>query len=84
MFQQNDSKPDRRPSIAERATQMVENLKNSSQNLNEPAIEELSMNIQDYDLQNVIGHGSSAVVYLAKYKPLNKQVAIKVIDCRYC
>jgi len=28
----------------------------------------------------IVGYGSSAVVYIAKYKPLNKNVAIKMID----
>jgi len=27
-----------------------------------------------------LGYGSSAVVYIANYKPLNKNVAIKMID----
>ncbi|KAI9353367.1 kinase-like domain-containing protein [Zopfochytrium polystomum] len=34
----------------------------------------------DYDLGQPIGYGSSAVVYIAKYKPANKRVAIKLID----
>ncbi|GJJ73601.1 serine/threonine-protein kinase OSR1/STK39 [Entomortierella parvispora] len=39
-----------------------------------------SNNPEDYDVRNPIGYGSSAVVYDAYYKPLNKRVAIKVID----
>ncbi|KAG0318029.1 hypothetical protein BGZ99_005910 [Dissophora globulifera] len=42
--------------------------------------EVFSNNPQDYDIQQPIGYGSSAVVYNAFYKPLNKRVAIKVID----
>jgi len=39
-----------------------------------------SMSVSDYEIGNPIGYGSSAVVYIAKYKPLNKNVAIKMID----
>ncbi|KAF9426717.1 hypothetical protein BGZ94_006109 [Podila epigama] len=39
-----------------------------------------SNNPDDYDIRLPIGYGSSAVVYNAYYKPLNKRVAIKVID----
>ncbi|CAG8605746.1 5550_t:CDS:2 [Paraglomus occultum] len=39
-----------------------------------------SSNIEDYDILAPIGYGSSAVVYNAIYKPLNKQVAVKTID----
>lgn len=45
-----------------------------------------SMNPADYDIGTKIGtprnpgHGSSAIVYIATYKPLDKQVAFKVID----
>jgi len=39
-----------------------------------------SMAVTDYEIGNPIGYGSSAVVYIAKYKPLNKNVAIKMID----
>ncbi|KAF9389694.1 hypothetical protein CPB97_010774 [Podila verticillata] len=39
-----------------------------------------SNNPYDYDIRLPIGYGSSAVVYNAYYKPLNKRVAIKVID----
>ncbi|KAG0257522.1 hypothetical protein BG011_003908 [Mortierella polycephala] len=39
-----------------------------------------SNNPEDYDIRLPIGYGSSAVVYNAYYKPLNKRVAIKVID----
>ncbi|KAI8600534.1 kinase-like domain-containing protein [Dissophora ornata] len=39
-----------------------------------------SNNPEDYDIRLPIGYGSSAVVYNAYYKPLNKKVAIKVID----
>jgi len=39
-----------------------------------------SMAVSDYEMGNPIGYGSSAVVYIAKYKPLNKNVAIKMID----
>lgn len=40
---------------------------------------ELSMKPEDYELENVIGYGSSAVVYSAKYKG-SMRVAIKIID----
>ncbi|KAJ3105426.1 hypothetical protein HDU96_008573, partial [Phlyctochytrium bullatum] len=39
-----------------------------------------SMNPNDYELGTTIGYGSSAIVCIAKYKPLSKIVAIKVID----
>ncbi|KAJ3097447.1 hypothetical protein HDU97_004857 [Phlyctochytrium planicorne] len=39
-----------------------------------------SMSPNDYELGTTIGYGSSAIVYIAKYKPLGKIVAIKVID----
>ncbi|KAF9988041.1 hypothetical protein BGZ65_012996 [Modicella reniformis] len=39
-----------------------------------------SNNPEDYDIRQPVGYGSSAVVYNAYYKPLNKKVAIKVID----
>ncbi|KAF9113804.1 hypothetical protein BGX27_000774 [Mortierella sp. AM989] len=39
-----------------------------------------SNNPEDYDVRLPIGYGSSAVVYNAYYKPLNKRIAIKVID----
>ncbi|KAI3638882.1 hypothetical protein MIR68_003380 [Amoeboaphelidium protococcarum] len=39
-----------------------------------------SLHIEDYQVQKVIGFGSSASVHVAVYKPLNKQVAIKVIE----
>ncbi|KAJ3301205.1 hypothetical protein HDU76_005807 [Blyttiomyces sp. JEL0837] len=39
-----------------------------------------SMNPEDYELGTAIGYGSSATVYIAKYKPMNKIVAIKMID----
>jgi len=39
-----------------------------------------SMKVSDYEIGNPIGYGSSAVVYIARYKPLNKNVAIKMID----
>ena len=76
---------DRRPSIAERASLALENLTKtaSNTNLNETNVEEtLSMNIEDYETKQIIGQGSSAVVYLARYRPTGKSVAIKVIDCR--
>ncbi|KAL0076820.1 kinase-like domain-containing protein [Phycomyces blakesleeanus] len=36
--------------------------------------------IEDFDMKHPIGYGSSAVVYEAVYKPLNKRVAIKILD----
>ncbi|KAI8141504.1 kinase-like domain-containing protein [Fennellomyces sp. T-0311] len=36
--------------------------------------------LEDFELQSPVGYGSSAVVYSAIYKPLKKQVAIKIID----
>ncbi|KAG0182083.1 hypothetical protein DFQ29_005924 [Apophysomyces sp. BC1021] len=35
---------------------------------------------EDFDIKKPIGYGSSAVVYCAVYKPLNKRVAVKLID----
>ncbi|KAM3589417.1 hypothetical protein VKS41_000280 [Umbelopsis sp. WA50703] len=37
-------------------------------------------NIDNFEIKNPIGYGSSAVVYGAIYKPLNKRIAIKMID----
>ncbi|KAK3828698.1 MAG: kinase-like domain-containing protein [Benniella sp.] len=42
--------------------------------------DQFSNNPEDYDIRLPIGYGSSAVVYDAFYKPLNRRVAIKVID----
>ncbi|ORY52703.1 kinase-like protein [Rhizoclosmatium globosum] len=39
-----------------------------------------SMKPDDYELGNPIGYGSSAMVYIAKYLPLQKIVAVKVLD----
>ncbi|KAF9083467.1 hypothetical protein BGX23_011471 [Mortierella sp. AD031] len=51
----------------------------TSSSLNLPD-DSFSSNPEDYDIRHPIGYGSSAVVYNAYYKPLNKRVAIKVID----
>lgn len=40
----------------------------------------MSLNSEDYEMQQAIGYGSSATVYAATYRPLGKQVAIKLID----
>jgi serine/threonine protein kinase len=48
-----------------------------------PAEEEsiaLSSNLDDYDILDPVGYGASAVVYAALYKPLNRRVAVKIID----
>lgn len=37
-------------------------------------------NMDDYEMKQPIGYGSSAIVYCAIYLPHNKRVAIKVID----
>ncbi|CAG8434122.1 4733_t:CDS:10 [Ambispora gerdemannii] len=42
-----------------------------------------SSNFEDYDIRNPIGYGSSAIVYNAVYIPLNKKVAVKIIDMDY-
>ncbi|GBC02079.1 hypothetical protein RclHR1_04440009 [Rhizophagus clarus] len=41
-----------------------------------------SSNVEDYDINtnSPIGYGASAIVYGAIYKPLNKKVAVKMID----
>lgn len=41
---------------------------------------QFSMNVSDYQLGAVIGFGSSAIVYLAKYLPLALDVAVKMIE----
>lgn len=41
---------------------------------------EFSMNVTDYQLGAVIGFGSSAIVHMATYLPLNLQVAVKMIE----
>ncbi|KAJ3303343.1 hypothetical protein HDV03_003992 [Kappamyces sp. JEL0829] len=97
---------DRRPSIAERATAVIEaklgdarlsvaggmgealrkasGVFNSTSSLGltpEAGLDGgFSMNAEDYELRQVIGQGSSAMVYLATYKPNGKPVSIKVID----
>ncbi|KAI1317519.1 hypothetical protein EDD11_008326 [Mortierella claussenii] len=55
----------------------VGNFSTSSLNLPDDSF---SNNPEDYDVRQPIGYGSSAVVYDAYYKPLNRRVAIKVID----
>ncbi|CAG8521280.1 14813_t:CDS:2, partial [Acaulospora colombiana] len=44
-----------------------------------------SSNLDDYDINknNPIGYGASAIVYGAIYRPLNKTVAVKMIDLDY-
>lgn len=42
--------------------------------------EEFSMNPADYRLEEPIGYGSSAIVYLATYLPAQCRVAIKIIE----
>ncbi|CAO3668276.1 unnamed protein product [Umbelopsis ramanniana] len=39
-----------------------------------------SNRVEDFEIRKPIGYGSSAVVYSAIYKPLNKRIAIKIID----
>ena len=41
---------------------------------------QFSQDIKDYELQTIVGYGSSAIVYQSIYKPLNRKVAIKEID----
>ena len=41
---------------------------------------EVSNDAEDYEILHPIGYGSSAIVYAALYKPLDKMVAIKMID----
>ncbi|RCH91329.1 hypothetical protein CU098_007115, partial [Rhizopus stolonifer] len=36
--------------------------------------------LDDFDLKEAIGYGSSAIVFKAIYKPLNKKMALKIID----
>lgn len=42
--------------------------------------EEFSMSPSDYRLEEPIGYGSSAIVYLATYLPTQSRVAIKIIE----
>ncbi|KAG0237931.1 hypothetical protein BGW42_008031 [Actinomortierella wolfii] len=58
-------------------TSPIANVSNTSTTFGEDSF---SNNPDDYDIRQPIGYGSSAVVYNAYYKPLNKRVAIKVID----
>ncbi|KAI8344698.1 kinase-like domain-containing protein [Chlamydoabsidia padenii] len=39
-----------------------------------------TINIDDFDIKEPIGYGSSAIVYNAIYLPMKKMVALKVID----
>ncbi|KAJ3144797.1 hypothetical protein HDU89_007761 [Geranomyces variabilis] len=53
----------------------------NQQNMPEPVQQDpLSMNVDDYQIGEPIGYGSSAIVYIALYKPTNIKVAIKMID----
>ncbi|KAJ3059599.1 hypothetical protein HK102_009915, partial [Quaeritorhiza haematococci] len=78
----------RKASIVERTSAALQAAKalrrdssSSQMSLNQPKEEEIySMNPEDYELGPVIGYGSSAVVYIAKYKPAGKNVGIKMID----
>ena len=83
----------RKPSIVERTSAALENafsrkvsLSNSalgsqsSSNLTNSEESTYSMNPSDYEIGQIIGYGSSAIVHIAKYKPLDKNVAIKMID----
>ena len=45
-----------------------------------PCDHQFSMNVIDYQLGAVIGFGSSAIVYMAKYLPLSMDVAVKMIE----
>ncbi|KAF9160121.1 hypothetical protein DFQ26_005871 [Actinomortierella ambigua] len=58
-------------------TSPIANVSNTSTTFSEDSF---SNNPDDYDIRQPIGYGSSAVVYNAYYKPLNKRIAIKVID----
>lgn len=51
----------------------------------EPVSEErFPLNASDYELCEEIGEGVSATVYRALCIPLNKEVAIKVLDLEKC
>ena len=41
---------------------------------------QFTQDLKDYELQTIIGYGSSAIVYQSIYKPLNRKVAVKEID----
>ncbi|KAI8371579.1 kinase-like domain-containing protein [Radiomyces spectabilis] len=67
------------------ATEMPPFPFNASANLSSSSIAQISEHnwankLEDFDMKKPIGYGSSAVVYGAVYKPLNKRVAIKMID----
>ncbi|KAI8899777.1 kinase-like domain-containing protein [Globomyces pollinis-pini] len=79
---------ERRQSIAGRATGLLERIganidavKKKSATLPLPQDNTIySMNPEDYEINELIGQGSSAMVYLANYKILNKPVSMKVIE----
>lgn len=60
----------------------VDSLKINLQNNNESFEQSQSSqtNMDDFEIKQPIGYGSSAMVYSAVYIPHNKRVAIKVID----
>ncbi|KAI8904735.1 kinase-like domain-containing protein [Gorgonomyces haynaldii] len=83
MFPEKSPPLNRRISIAERATQALENRIPFFKKDSQPQLysqDQYSMQPEDYDIGKKIGHGSSAIVYMATYRPLGKPVAMKVID----
>ncbi|XP_063902105.1 STE20/SPS1-related proline-alanine-rich protein kinase-like isoform X2 [Zophobas morio] len=47
---------------------------------NYPSIGSYSNNIDDYELVGEIGRGATAIVYIARYKPFNSTVAVKIVN----
>lgn len=58
------------------------NQNESTQKPSESSINDhqFSMSVSDYQLGAVVGFGSSAIVYMAKYLPLSMDVAVKMIE----
>lgn len=55
--------------------------KSTAKLINEEGIEEaIICSLENFEIKNPIGYGSSSVVYNAVYKPKNTRVALKMID----
>lgn len=70
---------DEKKKIEEHELKNEESLQHSTTGLC-PCDHQFSMNVADYQLGAVIGFGSSAIVYMAKYLPLSMDVAVKMIE----
>jgi len=77
--QPNNSNPEMLKKSSSRSTLTLNSTKSKDENKSSSPIP-MGMSIDDYEVGAQIGNGSSAVVYVAKYKPSQKTVCLKVID----